>query len=116
MVREYQREGDRVRYFSLERSGVGGNPGNHGGLGCHRKSKSGTRDSQQKQLDEQIAKTENAQRFADLDVDTSFEVHPNVFLPDGRRILCRRWKECRRCETGGSHSPPGERREHLNES
>ncbi len=41
------------------------------------------RETQQKQLDEQIAKTENAQRFADLNVDTSFEVRPNVFLPDG---------------------------------
>ena len=51
-------------------------------MGRHRKSKSGTRDTR-KQLDEQIAKTENAERFADLNVDTSFEVRPNLFLPDG---------------------------------
>jgi hypothetical protein len=82
MVREYHREGDRVRYYSLERSGWEEIPATMVDWAATEKAKA-ERETQEKQLDEQIAKTENAERFADLNVDTSFEVRPNVFLPDG---------------------------------
>jgi len=81
MVREYHSEGDRVRYYSLERSSWEEVPAQLVDWAATQKAETDL-ESQQEELDKQIAASENAARFADLDVDTSFEVRPHVFLPD----------------------------------
>jgi hypothetical protein len=81
VVREYRREGDRVRYYSLERSAWEEIPATLVDWAATQKAEA-EQDGQQEELAKQIAESEKKARFADMDVDTSFEVRPGTFLPD----------------------------------
>lgn len=81
IVREYHREGDRVRYYSVERSAWEEIPAALVDWTATQKEEA-DQNAQQAELAKQIAESEKKERFADLNVDTSFEVRPGVFLPD----------------------------------
>ena len=81
LAREYKLDGDRVRYWSVERSAWEEIPAalvdwdaTHKGEAediAHRKA-----------IDEKLTEIAQRERAASLDVDTSIEVAPNVYLPD----------------------------------
>lgn len=81
IVREYHREADRVRYYSVERSSWEEMPAALVDWDATQKAEE-EQNAKQAELAKQIAESEKAARFADLNVDTSFEVRPGVFLPD----------------------------------
>ena len=81
LVREYQREGERVRYYSVERSAWEELPAALVDWAATQKAEA-EQEAQQRELTEKIKESEKAARFVDLNVDTSFAVRPGVFLPD----------------------------------
>lgn len=82
IVREYHREGDRVRYYSAERLQWEEIPAALVDWKATEQA-AAEQTAEQKALLAKIKASEEAERRASLDVDTSLEVRPGVFLPDG---------------------------------
>ena len=82
LVREYQRKGDRVRYYSVERSAWEEIPADLVDWDATRKTEA--QEEQRKQeLAEKLRTTEAAERAAPVDIDASIQVGPGLFLPPG---------------------------------
>ena len=94
MVREYQREGDRVRYYSVERSAWEEIPASLVDWAATQKAEADDA-ARDKDLSQKIKASELAARTADIDSDRSLEVRPGLILPDdaglyvldGKRVL-----------------------------
>ena len=85
IVRSYERKGDRVRYYSVERSAWEEIPADMVDWEATRKAEAEEAQRQQ-QLVEKMRATDAAERTADLDVDASIELAPGVFLPDNEGL------------------------------
>lgn len=86
IVSSYEVEGDRVRYFSVERGEWEEVPAAMVDWGATKKAQAD--DAQQAEaLDNKLKMEEAAAKVAPLDVDASLEIIPGVFLPPGEGIF-----------------------------
>lgn len=86
LVREYQIQGDRVRYYSLDSSQWEEMPASLVDWDATRKVEA-AEIQQTNELVQKIDKQEAAQRVTGMDVDASFEAAPGVFLPAGAGLF-----------------------------
>jgi len=80
LVREYKLQGDRVRYWSVERSAWEEIPAQLVDWDATHKGEASDA-ARKQQIDKKLEEIAQEQRAASLDVDASVEVAPNVFLP-----------------------------------
>ncbi|HEX2711793.1 MAG TPA: hypothetical protein VHM88_06160 [Candidatus Acidoferrales bacterium] len=88
LVREYARKGDRVRYYSVERSAWEEIPTDLVDWEATNKAEAAEEQRQREAL-EKIRAVQAAERAAapDVEVDASVEVAPGVFLPGGEGMF-----------------------------
>jgi hypothetical protein len=87
LAREYQRKGDRVRYFSLERGAWEEIPAAMVDWDATAKAEADSEKSSAALLSKIHSQEEAAKIETVLDVDASLEVAPSVFLPPGEGMF-----------------------------
>lgn len=102
LIREYQKNGDRVRYFSTERGDWEEIPAALVDWEATKKAEAVEEKTDQAFL-EKVKNQEAATRAqTPIDVDASLTVAPGVFLPDGEGMFAVEGKSVKRIEQVGS--------------
>jgi hypothetical protein len=86
MVREYEIKGDRVRYYSVERSTWEEMPAELVDWDATKQAEA-AEDKENAALLEKVHKDEVERKTIAVDIDASVEVAPNLFLPDGEGLF-----------------------------
>jgi hypothetical protein len=102
LVRNYERKGDRVRYFSAERGGWEEIPAAMVDWDATAKAEAAEK-SEEDALAKKIHAQEQAQKIETvMDIDASLQVAPGVFLPPGEGMFLIEGKSVRQMEQAGS--------------
>ncbi len=104
IVREYQRNGDRVKYFSIERGGWEEIPTSLVDWDATAKAASDAEKSSAAEV-EKIHKQEEAKRMDNVtDIDASLQVGGGVFLPEGEGMFVLEGKSVRVLDQAGTRT------------
>ena len=85
IVRSYERRGERVRYYSMERSAWEEIPYDLVDWETTRKAEAEEERRNQEEI-EKLRAAQAMERSAEIDVDASVEITPGVFLPSGEGL------------------------------
>jgi hypothetical protein len=104
VVREYQKNGDRVRYFSMERGAWEEVPSSLVDWDATAKAASEVQKSSAAEV-EKIHKQEEAKRMDNVtDIDASLQVGGGVFLPEGEGMFVLEGKSVRVLDQAGTRT------------
>jgi hypothetical protein len=102
LVREYQRNGEHVRYFSMERGDWEELPASMVDWNATAKAEAET-EKESKELVEKVHKQEEARKLDNVtDIDASLRVGDGVFLPSGEGMFVVEGKTIRILDQAGS--------------
>lgn len=102
LIREYQRNGERVRYFSVERGDWEELPASMVDWDATKKAEAAEQ-AEEDALAAKIHAREQAQKVETvLDIDASLQVAPGVFLPPGEGMFVLEGKSVTKLEQVGS--------------
>jgi hypothetical protein len=102
LVREYQKNGDRVRYFSTERGAWEELPAALVDWDATKKAEASQQKNDEALLEKVHVQEAAAHAETPVDVDASLTVAPGVFLPEGEGMFALEGKTIRRIEQVGS--------------
>jgi hypothetical protein len=86
IVRSFERKGDRVRYYSIERSAWEEVPAEMIDWDATQKAEADTAKRQEALL-EKVRSREAIEKYQPLDIDASLPIAPGVFLPPGEGLF-----------------------------
>jgi hypothetical protein len=102
VVRSYEKNGDRVRYFSVERGAWEEIPDALVDWDATKKAEAADEKTSSALLEKVRIQEAAAKAETPVDVDASLRVAPGVFLPDGEGMFALEGKSIRKIEQAGS--------------
>jgi hypothetical protein len=102
LVRSYEKKGDRVRYYSVERGAWEEIPDSLVDWDATKKAEAADEKTTSALLEKVHIQEAAAKAETPVDVDASLTVAPGVFLPDGEGMFALEGKSIRKIEQAGS--------------
>ncbi|HMD08112.1 MAG TPA: hypothetical protein VKH63_11290 [Candidatus Acidoferrum sp.] len=102
LVRSYEKNGDRVRYFSVERGAWEEIPDSLVDWDATKKTEAADEKTTSALLEKVRIQEAAANAETPVDVDASLRVAPGVFLPDGEGMFALEGKSIKKIEQAGS--------------
>jgi hypothetical protein len=102
LVRSYEKKGDRVRYFSVERGAWEEIPESLVDWDATKKAEAADEKTSSALLEKVHIQESAAKAETPVDIDASLTVAPGVFLPDGEGMFAFEGKSVKKIEQAGS--------------